>query len=220
VPVPVPSPGYNGVPPGVAGIDNKSWPPTLQIGGPKKTFIAPSPPAQPQPPPLPPPGNLQSGLAPLVPSCVLIGEHLQTLALNDLDGQTWNFFKDRKGKLILVDFWTANCTPCQKAMPVLTQLQNKFGPQGLEVVGISIDSGSVKDQTNRAKMLCYRLQTNYRQLLGQNDKTNICGQFAVQAFPSLILLDDTGRILWRHVGAPDQATLEHVLQKHLANKAF
>src|SRR5258708_38741803 len=100
--------------------------------------MAPRRAPQPQPPALPAPGALQGGIAPLVPSCVLLVEHLQTLALNDLDGQTWNFFKDRKGKLILVDFWTVNCIPCQKAMPVLTQLQSKFGPQGLEVVGISI----------------------------------------------------------------------------------
>jgi thiol-disulfide isomerase/thioredoxin len=220
VPVPVPSPGSNSVAPSVAGNADKTWPPRLQIGGPKPPSFAPTPPTPPQPPPLPAPADLRSGLAPLVPSCVLIADHLQTLALSDLDGQTWNFFKDRKGKLVLIDFWTANCLPCQKTMPVLTQLQSKFGPQGLEVVGISIDSGSIKDQTNRAKMLCYRLQTNYRQLLGQNDKTNICGQFAVQLFPSLILIDDTGRILWRHVGTPDQATLEQVIQKHLAKKVF
>jgi len=220
VPVPIPSPPPANLAPGVAAGPDKSWPPPLQISGPKKATVAPKLPIPPQPPPLPSPGDLQSGLAPLVPSCVLVGEYLQTLALNDLDGQTWNFHKDRKGKLVLIDFSTVNCLPCQKAMTVLTQLQNKFGPQGLEVVGISIDSGASKDQQNRAKRLCFRLQTNYRQLLGQNEKTNICGQFGVQAFPSLVLLDDTGRILWRHVATPDQATLEHIIQKHLTSKAF
>ena len=203
------------------GATDSPWPPTLQIGPKKST--TPLPPVTPNAPKAPPlwvPTETQGGLAPLVPSCVLIGDQLQTLALNDVDGQTWNFHKDHKGKLILIDFWTANCMPCQKTMPILTQLQNKFGPQGLEVVGVAIDSGPVKDQSNRAKMLCYRLQTNYRQVLGQDDRTNIRTQFNLQYFPTLVLLDESGRIVWRHVGAPEQATLENAVQKLLASRGF
>jgi thiol-disulfide isomerase/thioredoxin len=228
--VPVPAAATTSTPPNafpstVTTGPDKSWPPTLQIG-PKKATPAPAPaPAPdatppPQPPPLPNSGEQQGGLAPLVPSCVVVGKHLQTLALNDVDGQTWNFFKDRRGKLVLLDFWSRNCIHCEKTMPILTQVQNKFGPQGLEVVGVAIDSGTLKDQSVRAKMQCYRLQTNYRQVLGQDEKTNLRGQLGLQGFPTLLLVDDTGQILWSHTGTPDPAVLETVIQKHLPSRTF
>jgi thiol-disulfide isomerase/thioredoxin len=200
---------------------NKSWPPMLQIG-PKKATTPPGPASSPpKPPALPVPIDLQSGLAPKVPSCVLVGEYLQALALNDVNGQTWNFHKDRKGKLVLLDFSTANCKPCEKMMPVLSQLQAKFGPQGLEVIGVALDTGAVKDQAERARKLCHTMQTNYRQVLGQDDQTNLRSQFNLPYFPFLILLDQDGRIVWRQAGLPpDQTTLELVIQKHLAGRAF
>jgi thiol-disulfide isomerase/thioredoxin len=220
----VPSPNAaapNPISPGFASTPSHAWPPPLQInGGPKNSPTPARPFTAPQPPPLPSPGDAQGNLAPLVPSSVVVAGTVQILALKDVDDQAWNFHKDRRGKLVLLDFWTRDCVPCQKTMPILTQVQSKFGPQGLEVVGVFLDTGTLREQSERAKKICYQLQTNYRQVLAQDDKTRLREQFNLQAYPSLILVDDTGRILWRHVGAPDAATLENVLQKHVASRAF
>lgn len=68
VPTPVSdsAPAANNAAPGVTSTPNSSWPPTLQIGGPKKAATVPAKP--PQPPPLPPPSDVQGNLAPLVPT--------------------------------------------------------------------------------------------------------------------------------------------------------
>jgi thiol-disulfide isomerase/thioredoxin len=205
--------------PGIASNQNTPWPPPLSInGGPKKTTMPPTPTTLPS---MPSSNAAPNGLAPLVPSCVVVGDAVQILALKDVDDQTWNFHKDRKSKLVLLDFWTRDCVPCRHTMPILTQMHTKLGPQGLEVVGVLLDTGSVRDQALRAKQQCFQLQTNYRQVLGQDEKTRLREQFGLQAFPTLILLDDTGRIVWRHVGTPDPLSLENVLQKRLAaSRAF
>jgi thiol-disulfide isomerase/thioredoxin len=218
--VPSPSAAPSTLAPGVAAAPNTSWPPMLQMG-PKKSPPQP-PPVAPQPPVLPPANDQQSKLAPKVPSCVVIADKVQILALKDVDDQTWNFHKDRKGKAVLLDFWMPNCPPCRQMMPALAQMQNKYGPQGLEVVGVYLDSSTVPvhEQAMSAKKTCYSLQTNYRQVLGQDEKTNLRGQFRVRQFPTMILLDAQGRIVWRHDQLVDPAVLEHVLQQHLAPRPF
>ena len=202
--------------PGFANTPNTPWPPTLQIG-PKKSA---SPPANTVPPALPTPNDLQSRLSAMVPSCVLVDNKVHILAFKDVGDQTWNFFKDRKGRVVLLDFWMPKCPPCLQTMATLTQMNTKYGPQGLEVVGVYMDSGPVADQAERAKKTCYQLRTNYRQVLGQEDRTRLREQFRFQNCPTMVLLDAQGHILWRHEGALDQAVLEQVLQKHLAPKAF
>jgi thiol-disulfide isomerase/thioredoxin len=217
VPVPTPAAAPNALAPGVASAPSTGWPPTLQIG-PKRSTTPASSAAPPQPPPLP--GGMQGRLPPLVPSCVVLGKQVQTLALKDVDDQTWDFYKDRRGKVVLLDFWMPNCAWCRRAMPTLAQMQTKYGPQGLEVVGVYVARGPVHDQALAAKQTCYQAQTNYRQVLGQDDKTKLCEQFRVQNYPTAILLDAQGRVLWRHDGVPEPAMLEKVLQQHLANRAF
>jgi thiol-disulfide isomerase/thioredoxin len=208
--------------PGVAADPAKQWPPTLNIAPQPRPAPAHTAPPQnvPRPPPLP--TDARAPRPPLrVPTCVLVGDQLVNLALTDTTGQTWDFRTHKKGKLLLLDFWKTNCLPCRQGMPVLAQLQNRYGPQGLEVVGIAIeDGGSNQEQMSRINAVCYRLQTNYRQLLGENNRTNLAAQFGINAFPTLVLIDDTGRILWRHTGLPDQGGLDHIIQRQLSNRAF
>ena len=46
---------------------------------------------------------------------------------------------DYKGKVILLDFWATWCGPCKVEIPGLRRDQQKYGPKGLQVVGISVD---------------------------------------------------------------------------------
>ena len=64
-----------------------------------------------------------TGTAVPVPSCVLTGKNLDNFALNDLDGQPWEFRKDHKGKLILIDFWGTWCGHCYPAIRHLSRAQ-------------------------------------------------------------------------------------------------
>jgi thiol-disulfide isomerase/thioredoxin len=207
--------------PGVASDPSKQWPPTLNIAPPKAapTPVAPPVPKDvPRPPPLPTDARSNKGPA-RVPTCVLVGDQLVNLALTDTTGQTWDFRKHRKGKLVLLDFWRTDCMPCRQAMPVLTQLQSKYGPQGLEVVGVALEKdGTAHEQMLRINALCYRLKTNYRQLLGETQRTNLLAQFALEGVPTIVLVDSSGRILWRHTGLPDQGALDHIIQQQLANR--
>lgn len=54
------------------------------------------------------------------------------------------------GNVYVVDLWATWCGPCVRAMPHLSELQNKYAEQGLRVIAVSIDTGdSAHEQVER-----------------------------------------------------------------------
>jgi thiol-disulfide isomerase/thioredoxin len=163
-------------------------------------------PGQGQPPAMAtvPGAGVPTAAAP-VPFCVLTGRKLDNFALTDLNGQPWEFRKNRRGRLVLLDFWWTMCRPCLEAIPHLSSLQQSYGPYGLEVIGIAYESGTFEQQANRVKGVRDRMGINYRLLLGgPQGQCPVKNQFQVERFPTLILLDETGQIVMRKEGLDSQ----------------
>lgn len=148
--------------------------------------------------------QLPSSAGPLgpapVPSCLLTGRRLQNFALNDLDGRRWEF-QQRQGRLVLLDFWGTWCLYCQQAVPHLKDLQYRYGSYGLEIVGIAYEDGTLPEQIQKVSRVRNRLGINYRLLLGSDRATcPVRTQFQVRNWPTLVLLDEQGNIIWRSEG--------------------
>jgi thiol-disulfide isomerase/thioredoxin len=189
-------------------------PPPLQIPNP--------PPSSPDPKPAPafPPAVAAVIDKPRIPSCVRAGERIVNFALNDINGQPWEL-KQRKGKLVLVDFWGTWCGPCLSTLPYLQELHAKYASRGLEIVGIANEApGTPEEQAFRVWTTCKRYGISYRQLLGTGNDCPVRREFRVNGFPSLFLLDEQGVIVWRHEGADphELGTLDLHIQRRLGNR--
>jgi thiol-disulfide isomerase/thioredoxin len=153
-----------------------------------------------------------------VPSCVLTGQVLHNFALHDLNGQPWEYRTQRRGRLVLLDFWHSQCYPCLDAIRHLAIWQQSYGPYGLEVVGIAYEEGTPQERVQKVNRVRQRLGINYRLLMGGDRATcPVRTQFGVLAFPTVVLLDETGRIIWRSEGlGPDQIReVEIILKQRL-----
>jgi peroxiredoxin len=51
-----------------------------------------------------------------------------------------------EGKVVLLNFWATWCAPCRHETPFLQSLHEKHAGEGLEVVGVSMDTGDARDQ--------------------------------------------------------------------------
>jgi thiol-disulfide isomerase/thioredoxin len=131
-----------------------------------------------------------------VPSCVVRNNTLENFALYDLDGQVWDYRRTHHGRLVLLDFFGSWCIPCRQAIPEMIDLQARYGAFGLDVVGIAYEEeGTPQEQVQRLKGLRDRMGVNYRILVGDMNTCPVKSQFGVTNFPTLVLLDEVGRIL-------------------------
>jgi thiol-disulfide isomerase/thioredoxin len=148
---------------------------------------------------------------PPVPFCVLIGRKLDNFALYDLNHQVWEYRRDRKGRLVLLDFWFSSCPSCLQAIPHLSALHRQYSSYGLEVVGIAGEpSTKPAEQAQKAAALRSRYNIPYTLLVagGGAGPCPVQTQFQVQVYPTLVLLDDSGQIVWRSEGLEGNARLE------------
>jgi len=51
---------------------------------------------------------------------------------------------DKRGKVVLVNFWATWCAPCVVEMPYLDTLQDRYGSDDFEVIAVSMDQ-SIED---------------------------------------------------------------------------
>jgi thiol-disulfide isomerase/thioredoxin len=165
-----------------------------------------------------PPGA--GGPAP-VPSCVLTGYQLHNFALRDLNGQPWEF-KSHRGRLVLLDFWGSWCVPCLYAIPHLKILQERYAAYGLEVIGIDYERGSPQEQVIKANRIRALQGITYRILLGTDSPDELArcpvrAQFGVNSWPTLVLVDENNRIIWRGEGldASKLQELEIIIKQRL-----
>ena len=120
--------------------------------------------------------------------------------LPDLDGKPVRF-QDIDADLILLDFWGTWCQPCLRSVPHLIELQERLGSK-IAVVGIACEPDPRDEAVARVKATARKLKVNYPILVSKNDGTcPIQEALHIQAFPTLVLVDRQGRVIWRDQGA-------------------
>jgi thiol-disulfide isomerase/thioredoxin len=125
--------------------------------------------------------------------------------LQDVDGKTVQS-ADFKGKVVILDFWATWCGPCKAEIPSLIALQDKYGKDGLAVVGISVDT----DGAAVVKKFAGRLGINYPVVLADQKITRAFG--GIEVIPATFIVDREGRIVKRHLGLAMQEELENELK--------
>ena len=76
--------------------------------------------------------------------------------LPDLTGKQVNSH-DWADKIIIINFWATWCPPCRKEIPELIEIQNQFGSQGVQIIGITIDKLGLTKKFSEAFKINYPL---------------------------------------------------------------
>lgn len=112
----------------------------------------------------------------------------------DLPGTDGNIkLSSLKGKIVYVDFWASWCAPCRKSFPWMNKMHSKYESQGLEIIGISLDSTQ-----KMADKFLTKVPALFK--VAYDTEGNVADAYKVQVMPTSYLLDRDGNIIFEHKG--------------------
>ena len=108
-----------------------------------------------------------------------------------------------RGQVVLVDFWASWCIPCRQSFPWMQSMLARHGRDGLVVLTVNVG-----ESREAADAFTARFPAGFAYRYDPDGE--IAASFGIDAMPSSILFDRTGRPIYRHSGfvARDTAAYE------------
>jgi thiol-disulfide isomerase/thioredoxin len=115
-----------------------------------------------------------------------------------------------KGKVIVLDFWATWCGPCKVEIPHFIEFQEKYGPKGLQIVGISVD-----DPIDKLAPYAKEMGMNYPALQGLGNDAVQDAYGPILGIPVSVLISREGKICATHTGLTGKDVFEREIQSLL-----
>jgi peroxiredoxin len=142
------------------------------------------------------------------PKATASGNAAPDFTLTDIDGKKLAL-SDYRGKVVLLDFWATWCTPCRAEIPHFVEMQQKYGPQGFQIIGISMD-----DDAKPVREFAKEYKMNYPIAVGDDKLAESFG--GVLGLPVNFIIDRDGRIVKKFLGATEVSTFDKEVEALLA----
>jgi thiol-disulfide isomerase/thioredoxin len=137
----------------------------------------------------------------------LIGHPAPTWEVKDLEGKT-HTLEQYRGKVLVLDFWYRGCGWCMRAMPQVKEVAKQYRGKPVAVFGMNNDR-----KEEDAKFVVEKMALEYPVL--RSDE--LPAKYGVNGFPTLIVIDQQGKIADVHIGYSDhlfedvKATVDRLL---------
>lgn len=120
--------------------------------------------------------------------------------------------KTFRGKAVVLNFWATWCVPCKQEIPWLVEFQKQYGPQGLVILGLSMDQSP-----QAVRKFLQKIPVDYPILMANQA---LADQYFVKGMPTSIYIDGNGRITDQVPGSTTRSVIENEIMLALENGAI
>ncbi|WP_298272242.1 TlpA disulfide reductase family protein [Geobacter sp.] len=116
-----------------------------------------------------------------------------------------------KGYVLVIDFFATWCPPCREAIPHLVTLNRKYGKQGLQILGLSLDEG---DEQGVKEFIASK-RINYPVAFASQD---IQADYGLRSLPTVYVISRKGVVTEKFQGGSEETlrSIEALIKKLLA----
>jgi cytochrome c biogenesis protein CcmG, thiol:disulfide interchange protein DsbE len=100
---------------------------------------------------------------------------------------------DFGGKVLVLNFWATWCQPCIEEIPSLDEFQRKMAPQGVVVLGISVDR-----KEDSYKRFMDRARVSF--LTASDPEGNVGADYGTFKYPETYIINSKGEVLEKFIG--------------------
>ena len=112
-----------------------------------------------------------------------------------------------KGKVVVLDFWATWCVPCIAQFPTLRQWQEKYGPRGLVIIGVTNHSSQTSQEV---RAFTAKEKLPWPVAIDSRSRTQM--DFGVSPIPHTFVIDQAGNVILSHVGGKNIEAIEQKIQ--------
>lgn len=115
-----------------------------------------------------------------------------------------------KGYVLILDFFASWCQPCKRSIPHIMELNRKYGKQGLQTLGLSLD----EDKDDLIEFIA-PFKLNYPVAQANEDLQT---EYGLHSLPTLFIINKKGIVVDKFMGLTDEVkkNVESTIKRLLA----
>jgi cytochrome c biogenesis protein CcdA/thiol-disulfide isomerase/thioredoxin len=124
----------------------------------------------------------------------------------------------RGKKVVLLDIWTYSCINCQRTIPYLNAWHDKYGEQGLQIIGIHTPEFAFEKDIENVEWAVQQFKIKYPSILDNEYAT--WKELGNNYWPRKYLVDIDGFIVYDHIGEGNYEETEAAIQRALMERSM
>ena len=142
--------------------------------------------------------------------------------LVDQNGDT-HTLSDYKGKTVFLNFWATWCGPCQKEMPDIQALYEKYGmnEEDLVVLGVAnpkTDDRPQNSDVDQESVKKFLEDNGYTYPVAMDTTGDVFSSYYISAFPTTFMIDKDGNVFGYVTGTLTADIMESIVQQTMEQK--